>query len=363
MPTPYLSELKYLGGANLDFIEIAVDAGTDVSDIVVTVYRANGTVRSTNALLTLTSTNAGRDIYVINTATSPTFNGLSKSGGVSLSENGTVFQFVSFDDAAPIVATAGPADGITSDQIGMAGAGESLETLDGGASYQVQTDPSEGTIPCFLGGTLIETEDGPVPVERLRAGGRVRDAFGGFLRVRQVLSRQVTLASAICNPRLRPVRIAAGALGPGVPERDLFVSRQHRVLVQSKIAERMFDAPHVLIAAHRFLEADDVDLAPVTREFRYYHLLLERHGVVIADGAPCESFLIAPGSMGAISRDARAKVMKEFPKARHAGYCAKSAAMVPDARRQKRLVQRHLKNRKAFVNGELVQRRQIECTA
>ncbi|MEL7206204.1 MAG: hypothetical protein AAGL19_18630, partial [Pseudomonadota bacterium] len=66
MPDPFISEVKYRGGANEDFIEIAVDAGTDVSDIQVTVYRSNGTVRSTSDLSDVTPTTVnGRDVYTL----------------------------------------------------------------------------------------------------------------------------------------------------------------------------------------------------------------------------------------------------------------------------------------------------------
>lgn len=83
MITPYFSELKYLGGPSTDFIEIAVPEGMDVSNLTVTVYNENGGVRTVNALGALVNTVAGRDVYVIDTATSATFNGLHKLGETS----------------------------------------------------------------------------------------------------------------------------------------------------------------------------------------------------------------------------------------------------------------------------------------
>ena len=84
MPDPYFSEIKYLGGPSLDFIEVAVDAGTDVSSMVVTIYNASGTVRSSNALSGLTFTTiAGRDVYVIESGAPGTFTGLGKSNGLA----------------------------------------------------------------------------------------------------------------------------------------------------------------------------------------------------------------------------------------------------------------------------------------
>lgn len=134
MPDPYVSEVKYQGGASLDFVEIAVDAGTDVSSIFVTIYNADGSVQSVNALGTLVGTQFGQDIYVIDIATSGTFDGLHKSSGVALEQDGTLVSFISFDNGSPITATAGIANASTSTQIGLAGGGKSLETTDGGAT-------------------------------------------------------------------------------------------------------------------------------------------------------------------------------------------------------------------------------------
>jgi len=147
----------------------------------------------------------------------------------------------------------------------------------------------------------------------------------------------------------RPVNIAAGSLGPNTPERDLLVSRQHRILVQSPIAERMFCEPCVLVSALHLLQLPGISQAPVGEEFSYHHLLLERHAIVVAQGATCESFLIAPQSMNSISESARSEVITAFPEAAQEGYIALAAAPIPKREQQKQLVFRHLKNRKPMI--------------
>ncbi len=132
----------------------------------VIIYNPDGTVRSTNTLGAVVNTIAGKDVYVIDTATSGTFDGLHKLGAVALVSNGAVLSFVSFDDGSPVTAIEGPADGLTSTQIGQAGAGESLETTDGGATYVTQTSPNSGTVPCF--GNLCKFPFSPSS----RRGGR-----------------------------------------------------------------------------------------------------------------------------------------------------------------------------------------------
>lgn len=349
MADPYISEVKYLGSASQDFIEIAVEAGTDVSDIVVTVYHPNGTVRSTNALEYYASTEFGQDVYVISTALSTTFSGLHRHGAVSLSENGTVYQFISFDDGPPVTANGGAADGLTSTQIGEAGSGESLQTTDDGATYQVNTDPDPGTIPCFVAGTLIDTPTGAIPVQDLAPGMTVTDAHGGTLKVRALLEREISVAQIICHPTLRPVRISAGALGARLPTRDLYLSRQHRVAVRSPVVERMFGCSESLVAAVRLLDVAGVDLVTAPQRVRYCHLLLERHGMVLANGAPCESFLIAPASVGAVTEASRRAIASAFPQARIEGYRARSCAYIAQNKQQKQLIWRHLKNAKPLI--------------
>lgn len=220
MPDPYFSEIKYLGGPSADFIEVAVDAGADVSGLLIIVYFSNGLIRSTNSLAGITAVRiAGKDVYVIDTTSSATFTGLGLSNGLALSDGGTVTSFVSLTDTpAAITATTGPAAGMTSTEIGSAGAGSSLVSNDGGANYTVDTMPTPGAIPCLTGGTLIETATGHVPVEHLSSGSLVMTIEGSLQPILLSLKRLVCASDIALNPKLCPVRISAGALGKGMPK-------------------------------------------------------------------------------------------------------------------------------------------------
>ncbi|MEM8655971.1 MAG: Hint domain-containing protein [Pseudomonadota bacterium] len=136
-------------------------------------------------------------------------------------------------------------------------------------------------VACFTAGTLIDTVDGPVPVEALRRGMRLRTWDNGDRPVRAVLRRRVDGAGA-----LAPVNISAGALGN---TRDLLVSPAHRMLIADWRAQMLFGADEVLVSAVNLARGDMIYRAPVD-EIVYYHILMDRHEVIFAEGAPTESF-------------------------------------------------------------------------
>lgn len=352
MPDPYFSELKYLGGPTLDFIEVAVDAGSSVANLVVTIYNSNGTVRSSNALAGLTSTNiAGRDVYVIQTGSPSSFTGLGKTNGISLSDGATVYDFFSFNDnAATVTAVAGPANGMTSTEIGMAGAGASLETTDRGASYSVQTTPNSGTIPCLTRATLVHTSEGPLAVEALRPGMRLHRFEGGFATLRLAMSKKVSRRDLAAHRKLAPVRISAGALGQGLPKRDLWVSRQHRMLVQSPIVKRMFGRANVLVPAIRLIDLPGIFIDESVENLEYFHLLFDTHEVIYAEGAPTESLYLGQEALRALPAAALEEITALFPQIASGAAAMDIATMIPKLKQQKQMIARHAKNEKALLS-------------
>lgn len=350
MADPFLSELKYRGSPSQDFIEVAVDAGMDVSELVVTVYRSNGTIRSTVPLADLSfTTSEGKDVYVIDRDSTDAFDRLRQSDAVSLSDTDTVFSFVSFDDTPnPVTASEGPAAGLTSTEIGSAGRGASLQTTDGGASYEVETSPNPGTIPCLAAGTRIETMHGMMRVEDLTPGVEIAMLDGSCRPLLHVMSRKIVRSEFEANPKLSPVRIRKGALGNGLPIRDLLVSRQHRMLVSSPIVTRMFDVPQVLVAAIRLTGLPGIDVDESAREITYYHLVFEAHEVIFAEGAPTESILLGTEAFKLLPDAAVTEMRTLFPDLVRS-LPQVSAHVIPDRHRQSRLVLRHGANNRALL--------------
>lgn len=146
---------------------------------------------------------------------------------------------------------------------------------------------------CFTAGTLIKTPTGSVPVESLRSGDLVVTADQGAVPLMLSHTRVYGSKSLAEHPNARPVRITQGALGDGLPERDVLVSPQHRVLLRSRIVERMYDAPEVLAPAIQLTQMPGIEqVAPDS--VTYVHLVFSAHQVVFAESAPMESLLLGP---------------------------------------------------------------------
>ena len=138
---------------------------------------------------------------------------------------------------------------------------------------------TEAPPPCFAAGTRIATARGPVAVERLRVGDLALTASGALRPMVWLGHCRVECRRHPCPANVQPVRIAAHAFDLGRPRRDLFVSPDHSVFVDG-----------ILIPV-RYLLNDatvrQVDFAMVT----YWHVELDQHDVILAEGLPCESFL------------------------------------------------------------------------
>lgn len=195
---------------------------------------------------------------------------------------------------------------------------------------------------CFAGGTLIETDAGPVPVERLQEGDRVRTMDHGFQPIRWIGSRKIGTAELERNPKIRPVRITAGALGNGLPVRDLVVSRQHRVLVQSP----EIDTAEALVPAKDLVALPGVEILDhLEHGVEYFHVLCENHEVLLAESMPAESMLTGIEALKALDDTAREEIAILMPELLDADHVPSPARRLLKGKPVRQIVQRHLESR------------------
>lgn len=166
---------------------------------------------------------------------------------------------------------------------------------------------------CVARGTLIDTETGPVPVEDLRIGDRVLTVDGPAQPVRWVGCRHVPARELSADPSLRPVRISAGAFGPGQPARDLTVSPQHRVLVDDWRAELFFGTQQVLVPAKGLVNDLTIRVDHDAPGIDYFHVLFDRHEIMLTEGLPTESFHPGDYALRELGDATRAELYKLFP--------------------------------------------------
>lgn len=160
---------------------------------------------------------------------------------------------------------------------------------------------------CFSAGTLIDTDRGPRPIEKLRPGDKVRTRGNGMRPVRWINRRRFAARGAAA-----PVRFAPGSVGNSRP---LVVSQQHRLLIADWRAELWFGQPEVLVAAKALVDGGAVRLIE-GGTVDYVHLLFDRHEVIFAEGAPAESLHPGQVCLDGLDGPARRELLSFFPELR-----------------------------------------------
>ena len=237
------------------------------------------------------------------------------SGGIQVVESGGVANGTLVGPGGTLLLSGGTATGAavsTSGAVDFAGllfasggsaaldpASDLLTVTEGGASRSVQLagdytaeffqlagDSGTGTlvtaesVACYCRGTLIATGGGETAVEKLRIGDLVRTASGAVRPVRWIGRRSYSGAFAANNPDVLPVLFRVGSLGEGLPRRDLRVSPLHAMLLDE-----------ALIPARLLVNGISIAQAGRVEQVEYFHVELDSHDILLAEGAAAESFV------------------------------------------------------------------------
>jgi len=160
------------------------------------------------------------------------------------------------------------------------------------------------SVPCFVRGSRILCERGEIPVEQLRAGDLVLTRDEGMQPLRWVGHREVEGQGVFA-----PIRIAAGTFGE---HHELWLSPLHRILIRDSLAELLFGEREVLVAAKDLVNDNTVRRMPV-ETVDYFHLLFDRHQVIISEGLPTESFLPGPQIKNSFEAEIVHEICALFP--------------------------------------------------
>jgi autotransporter-associated beta strand protein len=193
--------------------------------------------------------------------------------------------------------------GIAYDSTGSANllANNILQIVENGQTYDLNLDPShnftgeffhlgqdssngsvitEDETACYCRGTLILTDTGEVAVEALRIGDRLVTRSGKARAIKWIGTRSYSGQFARGNRDILPIAIRAGALADNVPKRDLWVSPLHAMFIDD-----------VLIPAFALVNGLSIVQAETVEHVDYFHLELDTHDVIVAEGALAESFI------------------------------------------------------------------------
>jgi hypothetical protein len=249
---------------------------------------------------------------VVPTITFDAYTG-STWGGLDLSSEGTGSTFASNFHAVIDGFTGTGATQSTSDQIivqSSAAGGDKLDWEQNGSSGILYVEDSGGNVleqlnlnglyqesqfnldalpslgwdvvtytACYVRGARILAARGEIAVEALRVGEYVVTASGALRPIVWIGHRRIDILRHPDPDAVRPVRIRAHAFGEGLPHRDLWLSPEHAVFVEEK-----------LIPIGRLVNGGTIAEQPVER-VEYWHVELESHDVLLAEGLPAESYL------------------------------------------------------------------------
>lgn len=278
-----------------------------------TVVEASGAIIGGD--LNDSSGNLYTDTWSINTA--PTY------GTATINSSG--YWTYDLNDAHPAVQALGPGQTMTDTFV--------VRLTDGGGTTTATVTITIQGAPCFATGTRIETAEGPRRIEDLVPGDRVVTVDHGLQPVRWISKTLVDGAGTVLRPDLSPVLIGKGALGHGIPHRDLVVSRQHRLQLLDPSGRE------VLVAAHRLLCLPHVTLLPVRAGLVWWHLLFDRHEIIVAEGAACESLLLGPEVARMLQGRADAAASARLLQVAQTGGASIPARPIPVASEQVRIAE------------------------
>jgi hypothetical protein len=172
----------------------------------------------------------------------------------------------------------------------------------------IEINSLTASIVCYLEGTGIATPTGRVAVQDLKSGDLVMTADGGTSRVNWIGIQQVDVRKST-PAKVNPVCIMQGAIAPGVPSRDLFVSPDHAVEIDG-----------ILYNGHALVNGTSIyQMAQMPLDgFTYYHIDTGTHELILAEDCPSETYLDAVGRDGFINgaEQADAPIIAEMARPR-----------------------------------------------
>lgn len=202
---------------------------------------------------------------------------------------------------------------VDADGDSTSGTVEFLDGVGGNVIGTLQFSEIENIVPCFTPGTSIATPRGEMLVEDLQVGDKVITRDNGIQEIRWIGAKRMDGRQLQQNPHLQPVLIQKGSLGNGLPERDMLVSPNHRMLVNNDRVSLYFEENEVLVSAKHLVNPTEGVQSINSMGTTYIHFMFDNHEVVLSNGAWTESFQPGDYSLKGIGNAQRNEIFELFP--------------------------------------------------
>lgn len=192
-----------------------------------------------------------------------------------------------------------------------------MDDFGNGAVDLQNIDTTTPGVVCFARGTLLATPDGERPVESLKVGDHVMTVDFGPQPIVWISSSVHVWPGS--DEQALPVLISSNALGDRQPLRDLVVSPLHKILLSNPIAELHSGSPDVLVPAKGLTSLPGIRQMKGKRRITYYHILLERHAILLSEELRSESFYPGATAMQMLRPDQRLEIFSLVPALKEKG--------------------------------------------
>ena len=174
-------------------------------------------------------------------------------------------------------------------------------------------DSEQDELICFTPAALILCENGPRRASEIQPGDKVRTADRGLQQVRWRGETVLSHEQLTAKPHLRPVILRKNSISVGVPARDITVSPNHRIMINSWRAELLFGEKEVLATAGAMVNENTIARADPDGPLHYIHLKFIHHEILFANGLQADSFLPTDASISALPESQRDALLAGFP--------------------------------------------------
>jgi hypothetical protein len=172
--------------------------------------------------------------------------------------------------------------------------------------------------PAFRGGVvtgaMVRTPCGPRRVDLVGPGDMIVTRDNGMVPVRMVWHRTITAADIARHPDLAPVRLCTRAVAPMMPQKDLSVAPDQRVMVPGF---RILGQPRdrcCLVEAQDIAQGSDAAYRDAPDgDVRYFTFVFDSPQVFAVNGLMVESFVPSAKVVTRLAQNLRRELVDHYP--------------------------------------------------